>query len=1467
MHNPRNTHCAQCRAKLCRREAHVVYLDIASPEEEQEEAVDTLVKGLNRMDGNSKVISVENARKKLKKFVHDSSKGAIVETLLQAIDDFKQRIAPVFTRAEEQAMRIDELARKLRTCEANLAQSVRLQEPLSKEVKKLRGDVDQMEQERDQAIDLARQASDETIQLRENLALSKARVSELENDTARYRLQLQGHNKVAKKHKQMIATLEQGLAQEIANKKEMANEDDTHHEVGHDLTYFSTQHKTFVAGSNPAMPAKPLTQPLSKHVVNTPDFAGRPPPGSGFQSDWQLSNRDTKKRKLGLENMVPADGRKFPLALDNKGRPIAAKPTGSLDVPDLQAVAKDHNIAATLIMCRMTIAIGVQCEKNKQFIDKIQGLSEADQHHLMKAIEQVMARITVDSGNHDVTEASMTEDDHYYRIQSEKSRIFSEKETLQKVYEALLDEHRALQTNFDDVVSEKEDALNRLKDVRREVDSKRSEKADGMMRAENERLRNELQKSEDNLAITESELEKTTNLITDLTKKIDELQPRADERDKLKDKLDEYRHAADKLQKTENVMEKYKKKLQEGADLRQRVKALEAQNADLVDRNASFEEEYRKVAAFKPLMESYKNQIADLESKNSTRAQENDALKFELEQSRTKLKITLEERAKDSETLELYQERVRELELSSHRPVGTTRAEGERADQHDPSTDFTESELLGVTSEATHNDDDDDHAGLGLDGELDDAIAGTTMTDLKLQIRKLKRELEAVRKNEVDASRVLVLENLLEDANRMKARYEGDYLAAHREKLVLQRDLEEIRSGKSFGDGAEAAIALRQRLNETVEQFEDLRKEHAELEVKFDTQSRELTIARSDLNLVNKDQLDILATLRESVNEDKAGLEADVERLQKQNKELNEKNRMQLEQVNVLLLEKVNLQSEGIGHREKMLQRERDFGDLRASISGKDVPEDIKARLLALHEENVNLKEAHKTAQEKLSKAKAFIKSQDKLFKEQHALASSAVSPGLFEEAETSFRSQIKVLEEEVARQKQLMTESTRRYRREQELMLSAVHVIGMRTMRTHLGGQPREPSSWLGQTRQKLTSRTEFCEGMLMGMASVVIDGSVLEGGGQILRNSISLAALLSKSVSIHKIRNARKPPGLKNQHRTGLQLAAEIASATLTGATNGSTVISFTPGPKGIVLPGTFVADSVTAGSTTLLLQIALPLLLFTRSSAQSPPPRSTLTLLGGTNATQAPQIDYTKHVFLPFVQRHFGVHDVTLEIARRGYFPRGGGEVRVGVGPLVGTQLSAARVLERGRVRHVGGIAHFAGLPASVGREMVLGARRGLGELRFLNEEGEVPSVDIQCRREDTTGAGSGIVLWAELEGGGVIGGSAVGTKATQPHEVGRTAAEELLRGLRGGGCVDEWLQDQIIVFMALAHGTSEIKCAKGPLELHTHTAIWLAEQMTDAKFEVAQTPDGHSIIRCQGIGYTPDSLPISDSALVL
>ncbi|KAI0028523.1 HOOK-domain-containing protein [Vararia minispora EC-137] len=726
---------------------------------------------------------------------------------------------------------------------------------------------------------------------------------------------------------------------------------------------------------------------------------------------------------------------------------VLRQPTSALAVPDLQALAKDHDPSSALLLCRLTIAIAVQCEQNKEFIGKIQSLSETDQHYLMRAIEQVHVRL----------------DDHFYALQSERSRAFSEKETLAKVYQALLDEHRQLQTTFDDVVSERDDAVARAAAVEREAEGRRNDKADTLMRAEIDRLRGELQKSEDNLALTETELDKQTSIVADLTRRVEDLQGLADEAARLKDQMDEYRHAADKLAKTENVMEKYKKKLQEGADLRQTVKSLEKQNADLVDKNASLEEEYRKVAAFKPLMESYKAQIGELEAKMSARAQELDTARFELDQTRTQLRITSAERTKDAEALELYQERVRELELLSQRPVTKPKPVATSGPAPAPGGDAQ----TPVTPSAL----DDELVDQSFGEELDNALSGTTMTDLKLQVRRLERELAAKAQGGADASRVLVLENLLEDATRAKGRYEADYLAAHREKLVLQANLEEIRSGKALGDGAEAAIALRQRLNETVDELDALKREHTALEVKHEALQKELTVAKSDLNLVNKDQLDILAALRESVAEDKTGLEAERARLREQLKELGEKNRLQLEQINGLLLEKVSLQSDSIGQRERMLARERDIGELRAALNGGPVPEDVKARVLSLHEDNVLLKEQVRTTQEKLAKARAFIKNQDKLFKEEHA-KTAALGGGLGE-SDGAARAQLAIVTEERDRARRNLIETKQRYRKEQELVLSHVHATAMAGVRDQLGRLAAPvrgvPTSWLGQQRRNL--------------------------------------------------------------------------------------------------------------------------------------------------------------------------------------------------------------------------------------------------------------------------------------------------------------------------------------------------------------------------------------------------------------
>lgn len=87
--------------------------------------------------------------------------------------------------------------------------------------------------------------------------------------------------------------------------------------------------------------------------------------------------------------------------------------------------------------------------------------------------------------------------------------------------------------------------------------------------------------------------------------------------------------------------------------------------------------------------------------------------------------------------------------------------------------------------------------------------------------------------------------------------------------------------------------------------------------------------------------------------------------------------------------------------------------------------------------------------------------------------------------------------------------------------------------------------------------------------------------------------------------------------------------------------------------------------------------------------------------------------------------------------------------------------------------------------------------------------------------------------------ILGASALGKRKEKPEETGIKAAEMLLKSLEQNACVDEHIQDQLIVFMALAKGCSKIKM--GTMTLHTETAIYITEQL--AKVSTIKIIDKH------------------------
>ncbi|KAG0348979.1 hypothetical protein BG004_003141 [Podila humilis] len=381
-------------------------------------------------------------------------------------------------------------------------------------------------------------------------------------------------------------------------------------------------------------------------------------------------------------------------------------------------------------------------------------------------------------------------------------------------------------------------------------------------------------------------------------------------------------------------------------------------------------------------------------------------------------------------------------------------------------------------------------------------------------------------------------------------------------------------------------------------------------------------------------------------------------------------------------------------------------------------------------------------------------------------------------------------------------------------------------------------------------------------------LDGSLNEGGGQILRNGFAYSALLQLPLTIRNIRGNRPKPGLKNQHLAGIRLVNEISNGILMGDELHSSLVTFRPS-KLKTTGSSFVADSTTAGAITLLMQVSLPVLLFcppSTSSVSNRTSKQVVVLKGGTNVSFSPSIDHIRHVFNPIFSRLFcnGRERCHIQIDRRGFMAKGGGQVTMSVDSLgEGESLSPATLLNRGSVVSIHGCIYTTGsLNDSVAHDL---KRHVIACLR-KSEYGSLRSLEqnIKVLHDDGPhGRNSGISLWAETTTGCVFGGDIIGRPRKTNEADAEEACEELLRNLRHGGCVDEFSQDMIVIFMALAKGRSRV--VTGPLTQHTTTAFHVAKEMTGVEFsykkletaaegmEVGPIATERYLIECEGIGF--------------
>ncbi|OFV68187.1 MAG: ribosomal subunit interface protein [Candidatus Syntrophoarchaeum caldarius] len=325
-----------------------------------------------------------------------------------------------------------------------------------------------------------------------------------------------------------------------------------------------------------------------------------------------------------------------------------------------------------------------------------------------------------------------------------------------------------------------------------------------------------------------------------------------------------------------------------------------------------------------------------------------------------------------------------------------------------------------------------------------------------------------------------------------------------------------------------------------------------------------------------------------------------------------------------------------------------------------------------------------------------------------------------------------------------------------------------------------------------------------------IEIDGSMGEGGGQIIRTAIAFATITETPVKIRNIRVGRPKPGLAMQHLTGIEFLAKLTDATVEGLKLGSKELFFAPHR---VRGGKFDLDIKTAGSITLFLQTVIPALLDSDE-------RLEITIKGGTDVRWSPPIDFYRFLLIP-VLRKMGA-DIEIELLRRGYYPKGNGLVRA----LINSSKLRGITPEAQMNKRVKGISHASNLPEHVVRRQADSA-----EAKLL-EHGISASIELESTQEISTG--SGIFLYS-----GYKSGSALGERGKRAEVVGAEAAENILSELGTAARVDIYLADQLIPYMALAEGRSEISVRE--MTGHLKTNISVVEAFMGRIFDV-ETREG-------------------------
>lgn len=327
-------------------------------------------------------------------------------------------------------------------------------------------------------------------------------------------------------------------------------------------------------------------------------------------------------------------------------------------------------------------------------------------------------------------------------------------------------------------------------------------------------------------------------------------------------------------------------------------------------------------------------------------------------------------------------------------------------------------------------------------------------------------------------------------------------------------------------------------------------------------------------------------------------------------------------------------------------------------------------------------------------------------------------------------------------------------------------------------------------------------------------IDGS--DGGGQLLRSSLSLAAITGKAVRVTEIRGNRSEPGLKAQHLTAVELLAEICEATVEGASLGSNTVTFEPTT---LRSGNFEAEIETAGSLTLLFDTVLPLAV----ALDAP---LSVTAQGGTAVKWSPPLTTYRQVKLPLCRKCGLFAGVSRHST--GFYPVGDGTATLWLAP---SSLSSLSLTDRGDLLG----ARIYSRASQDLADSDVATRQAAGAASELDRE-EIAILERRVTSTATQSTGSALTIELQYEHTSA-GFDALGEPGKPAEDVASEAVDSALSFHEGTAVVDRHLADQLLIFLAVAGGRIRIP----ERTAHVETSLDLLEQFgVDLTVTPADTP---------------------------